>query len=1083
MAATATWGRKSCRFSLLLLEDGEVLLSDLAVQYRLIAKNASTCDSQNVNRHLHRFLAKSENGTISGRVKIGTKNIFFDSDDWRDPVFRISISCVDRACLFTDDEQSSGGDHSRVSEVSPPNAGDQETSVLVFAKSGQLQREHGNDHAYIDVHVNGVHSFTPSYTSGQHLLDEIQVLLEINSLSSRRKREERLRDLVAERESKVAFDITLLEHDELEHELLDSSASAVYAIARVPGRFRIYPTNVYLMPIHGESSEAVKRIPIREIRSIRRMRHGCQNAALELGYIETSEENDAHRMATFMVSFPSFAVREKAVEILLSLVQEGVELYNRRELEVALGKWRTGEMSNFSYLMYLNLAAGRSFNDLSQYPVFPWVITDYESDELDLNLPSTFRDLSLPIGALEPKRLAVFSERFDAMPPPRFFYGTHYSTPAYTINYLVRAAPAAMLRLQNGRFDNPDRLFNSISSTWRGVLSNQGDVKELIPEFFAIGFTDGAASGVLTSSSAPGQFLDNIQGLDLGVRQDGKKVADVELPPWAGGSSERFVRRNRDALESHSVSERLHTWIDLIFGVKSGSADAKNVFYTDAALPNSMKTEDISKMTGEEVAQLETVYLEFGRTPRRLFEYPHPPRYGCFHETTDQMNDPTDINDSEQPQLDVETEKEIDKQNEICNTVTDYRTDSHSRRKSFKNAADDDRHLQTGTSWGSHSRRRNSMLSGTGEHVLLSYEPKDECDPPELHSSSMANVIQAHEDRNCSNAILDICIVEGLPVERTDSLRHANDDPLLYTVWLDGHLKIYSETSTIRSKYLGDVSSVVYLSPRNIVYGTQSGDIRVYYVNTGRTEDLQRAAHDAEVTALECVQDLQVIISSSKDASVKVWHFDMQNQSLASLKLVQELDAESSVEDINVCIAPVKRPTSTVDAMPQLLIAAASFEGHLVAWSIPASGMEEDFPEPIWRVECPGRSRKARGDAPRTRVRNLTWLYQGLTKMPALASVHPEDNCLRVWSLDETNMASAEVFLSTGVTACITQAPIARTLVVGGANGQVHEFDGTGLLLGKVIVKGTEVRRIFISQHAMCVYILTGSGKALRLNR
>ena len=29
--------------------------------------------------------------------------------------------------------------------------------------------------------------------------------------------------------------------------------------------------------------------------------------------------------------------------------------------------------------MYLNREANRSFNDLSQYPVFPWVIADYTS--------------------------------------------------------------------------------------------------------------------------------------------------------------------------------------------------------------------------------------------------------------------------------------------------------------------------------------------------------------------------------------------------------------------------------------------------------------------------------------------------------------------------------------------------------------------------------------------------------------------------------------------------------------------------------------------------------------------------------
>ncbi len=36
-----------------------------------------------------------------------------------------------------------------------------------------------------------------------------------------------------------------------------------------------------------------------------------------------------------------------------------------------------------------------------------------------------------------------------------------------------------MLRLQNGRFDAPSRMFHSISEVWWGVLNNAADVKEV----------------------------------------------------------------------------------------------------------------------------------------------------------------------------------------------------------------------------------------------------------------------------------------------------------------------------------------------------------------------------------------------------------------------------------------------------------------------------------------------------------------------------------------------------------------------------------------------------------------------------
>lgn len=72
-----------------------------------------------------------------------------------------------------------------------------------------------------------------------------------------------------------------------------------------------------------------------------------------------------------------------------------------------------GEISNFQYLMNLNTLAGRSYNDLMQYPIFPWILADYHSSELDLTNPATFRDLAKPMGAQTPHRLEQFKKRFS----------------------------------------------------------------------------------------------------------------------------------------------------------------------------------------------------------------------------------------------------------------------------------------------------------------------------------------------------------------------------------------------------------------------------------------------------------------------------------------------------------------------------------------------------------------------------------------------------------------------------------------------------------------------------------------------
>ncbi|CAG0892568.1 unnamed protein product [Cyprideis torosa] len=218
-------------------------------------------------------------------------------------------------------------------------------------------------------------------------------------------------------------------------------------------------------------------------------------------------------------------------------------------------KWQRREISNFEYLMFLNTVSGRTYNDLNQYPIFPWILTNYEDSEIDLTSTANYRDLSKPVGALNPSRKQFFEERFgswdhDSIPP--FHYGTHYSTSAFTLNWLLRVEPftTMFLSLQSGKFDHADRLFSSLALSWKNCQRDTSDVKELIPEFFYLP-----------------EMLANLNDYKLGKRDDAFEVGNVELPPWAS-TPEEFVRINRMALESEIVSCQLHQWIDLVFGYK-----------------------------------------------------------------------------------------------------------------------------------------------------------------------------------------------------------------------------------------------------------------------------------------------------------------------------------------------------------------------------------------------------------------------------------------------------------------------------------------------------------------------------------
>ena len=163
------------------------------------------------------------------------------------------------------------------------------------------------------------------------------------------------------------------------------------------------------------------------------------------------------------------------------------------------------------------------------------------------------------MGALNEARLNRLMERYEEMQQPKFIYGSHYSTPGFVLYYLVRQYPQYMLCLQNGRFDMPDRMFNSIADVYRNCLNNMSDFKELIPQFYDV--------------ESEGQFLVNSMGINFGYRENRVKVGDVELPPWAE-SPKHFVKTLRNALESEIVSNHLHTWIDLIFGCKQRGQEA-----------------------------------------------------------------------------------------------------------------------------------------------------------------------------------------------------------------------------------------------------------------------------------------------------------------------------------------------------------------------------------------------------------------------------------------------------------------------------------------------------------------------------
>uniref|UniRef100_A0A3Q2XPD3 Neurobeachin n=1 Tax=Hippocampus comes TaxID=109280 RepID=A0A3Q2XPD3_HIPCM len=325
-----------------------------------------------------------------------------------------------------------------------------------------------------------------------------------------------------------------------------------------------------------------------EIRAVFSRCHLLQNTAVEVFM--------ANRTSV-LFNFPDQSTVKKAVHS-LPRVGVGTSYGLPQDRPASRLSPRLGGRSSLTRRLSALLCPGRTYNDLNRYPLFPWVLASYDSQELDLTLPANFRDLSKV--ALSPRSAVSIS----ASSPVR---------PDDTVTSPLEPFTSLFLSANNDTFDHPDRIFSSIARSWRNCQRDPSDVKELIPEFFYLP-----------------EMLVNANGYHLGMREDRVMVGDVDLPPWAK-TPEDFVRINRMALESEFVSCQLHQWIDLVFGYKQRGPEAVralNVFHHltyEGGVSLDAITDPLTREATE--AQIRS----FGQTPSHLLIEPHPPRSSAMH--------------------------------------------------------------------------------------------------------------------------------------------------------------------------------------------------------------------------------------------------------------------------------------------------------------------------------------------------------------------------------------------------------------------------------------------------------------------
>ncbi|XP_023319661.1 protein FAN [Eurytemora carolleeae] len=531
------------RFSLLLLEPGEIYFEDFKVLYHIRPEDKQP--------QIH--------NEVPGRLKVCSKSIVFVPFSQVLPMLKFPLSECDSIEEWTPKSfQSALAYKQEVMFISCKQTAEMLSQNIISPFKFRRKKE------------TFVFSFI--YRKVEDCLSQVQQLHRACSLPPV-EQNGMIAAIVFSRQSRLSFDTSWI--DSLQEKIImETVGSKISPLVLNPGRILLTSKRLYFQAYNNLEAEPVVKIKLASIRRIFPRRYLLRPQGLEIEY------EDTKGFATHIyLSLGKPGDRDLLVE----RISEQQELQITQDEESMTLKWQHGILSNYDYLLYINSIADRSFNDLTQYPVFPWVVQDYTSPVLDLDKEKTFRDLSKPMGAVNPERLESLKQRREDMPEPRYLYGSHYSTPGFVLYYLVRKVPEYMLCLQNGRFDHPDRMFNSIPQTWRNVTTNQSDFKELVPQFYQ-----------------SGDFLTNNLGIDFGVRQSGKRIGDVQLPPWAV-SPDDFVAKLRTALGEYFI----------LFE----ATQAKRCVDLDTI-------SDLNERWG-----LEVQISEFGQIPKQIFKNPHPQRY------------------------------------------------------------------------------------------------------------------------------------------------------------------------------------------------------------------------------------------------------------------------------------------------------------------------------------------------------------------------------------------------------------------------------------------------------------------------
>ena len=308
--------------------------------------------------------------------------------------------------------------------------------------------------------------------------------------------------------------------------------------------------------------------------------------------------------------------------------------------------WVENRLSTIKYLLLINKFSGRTYNDVSQYLIFPWVLNNYT----DIKNKDNYRKMQYSMATQDEEHLEAIKKEYNKeKDTEKSHFNYHYSNSSKICLYLLRLNPFTYNQIKlNGQFDSPDRQIENLQDMCY-VLSEFKETSELVPEYFFMVEC----------------FLNlNFNYFGEKESKENKKLLNNLKLNIDFSSLLELILFHKNFLNSDEVGININKWIDNIFG-ENQITSKKNVInkYPVGCYSKYVKKEvddiisdlnrykqnskDYSSKVAEALKEIKRktdhAYL-FGQCPPQLFQKAHPEKMIKDHDQDSNDSSEYDIN-------------------------------------------------------------------------------------------------------------------------------------------------------------------------------------------------------------------------------------------------------------------------------------------------------------------------------------------------------------------------------------------------------------------------------------------------------